>query len=49
MIMTHGDDKGLVLPPRISPVQVVIVPIYYADSHAQFNAHAEEIAAQLRV
>ncbi|MBA4718262.1 MAG: proline--tRNA ligase [Nitrosopumilus sp.] len=28
MIMTHGDDQGLVLPPKIAPMQVVIVPIY---------------------
>ncbi len=28
MIMTHGDDKGLVLPPLVAPVQVVIIPIY---------------------
>ncbi len=31
MIMTHGDDQGLVLPPRIAPIQVVIVPIYRND------------------
>lgn len=29
VIMTHGDDKGLVLPPRIAPIHCVIVPIYY--------------------
>lgn len=29
LIMVHGDDKGLVLPPKIAPNQVVIVPIYY--------------------
>jgi prolyl-tRNA synthetase len=28
IVMVHGDDKGLVLPPRIAPIQVVIVPIY---------------------
>lgn len=28
MIMTHGDDQGLVLPPRVAPIQVVIVPIH---------------------
>jgi len=28
MIMTHGDDKGLVLPPKVAPIQVVIIPIY---------------------
>ena len=30
MIMVHGDDKGLVLPPKVSPIQVVIIPIYYS-------------------
>jgi len=32
IIMTHGDDKGLVLPPRLAPIQVVIVPIYRNDA-----------------
>ncbi|MFQ5573825.1 MAG: proline--tRNA ligase, partial [Nitrosopumilaceae archaeon] len=31
MIMTHGDDRGLVLPPKVAPIQVVIIPIYYSD------------------
>jgi len=31
MIMLHGDDNGLVLPPRVAPIQVVIIPIYYSD------------------
>lgn len=31
LIMVHGDDKGLILPPRVAPIQVVIVPIYYSD------------------
>ena len=32
MIMVHGDDKGLVLPPRVAPIQVVIIPIYHSDA-----------------
>ena len=32
IIMVHGDDKGLILPPKISPTQVIIVPIYKDDS-----------------
>jgi prolyl-tRNA synthetase len=28
IIMTHGDDQGLILPPRIAPIQIVIIPIY---------------------
>ena len=31
MIMTHGDDQGLVLPPKVAPIQIVIVPIYGND------------------
>ena len=31
MIMVHGDDKGLVLPPKVAPIQVVMVPIYKSD------------------
>lgn len=32
LIMVHGDDKGLVLPPRVAPIQMVIVPIYSSQS-----------------
>eukprot|EP01116_Phalansterium_solitarium_P011074 TRINITY_DN26682_c0_g1_i1.p1 TRINITY_DN26682_c0_g1~~TRINITY_DN26682_c0_g1_i1.p1 ORF type:complete len:597 (+),score=173.95 TRINITY_DN26682_c0_g1_i1:78-1793(+) len=31
MVMVHGDEKGLVLPPRAAPLQVVIVPLYFKD------------------
>ena len=31
IIMTHGDDQGLVLPPKLAPIQIVIVPIYKND------------------
>jgi len=31
MIMVHGDDKGLVLPPRVAPLQVIIIPIYFKN------------------
>ena len=34
MIMVHGDDKGLVLPPKVAPIQVVIVPIFKNDEGA---------------
>lgn len=34
LIMTHGDDRGLAFPPKIAPVQVVIVPIFYGDKDA---------------
>jgi prolyl-tRNA synthetase len=31
IIMTHGDDQGLILPPRLAPIQIVVVPIYKND------------------
>lgn len=31
VIMSHGDDKGLVLPPKIAPIQIIIIPIYKTD------------------
>ena len=36
LIMAHGDDNGLVLPPALAPIQVVMVPIYRSDD--EFNA-----------
>ena len=33
--MTHGDDRGLVLPPKIAPIQVVIIPIYYSKEEKE--------------
>ncbi len=35
VIMVHGDDKGLVLPPRLAPIQVVVVPIWRKDADKQ--------------
>ncbi|HSZ42008.1 MAG TPA: proline--tRNA ligase [Trebonia sp.] len=46
-IMTHGDDKGLVLPPRIAPYQVVIVPIVRGDAGEAVLAAARDLAGRL--
>jgi len=48
VIMTHGDDKGLVLPPALAPYQVVIVPIGRNDAAEQTAAAARELANDLR-
>ncbi|MEO6407053.1 MAG: proline--tRNA ligase [Ferruginibacter sp.] len=49
LIMVHSDDKGLVLPPKIAPTQVVIVPVYKGEeSKASINAKANEIILQLK-
>ncbi|MDQ3682121.1 MAG: proline--tRNA ligase [Bacteroidota bacterium] len=50
LVMAHSDDEGLVLPPRIAPLQVVIVPIYKSDEQkAQVDAMATGILQQLRI
>lgn len=46
LIMTHSDDKGLVLPPKLAPIQVVIVPIYKGEE--QLNAINEKIAPLIK-
>ncbi len=49
LVMAHGDDKGLILPPRIAPLQVVIVPIYKGDEQKkQIGDKAKEIIDQLK-
>jgi len=43
MLMVHGDDDGLVIPPRVAPLQVVIVPVYSKTNTAQINAKCTEL------
>ena len=48
LIMTHSDDNGLVLPPKLAPIQVVIVPIYKtADQLPTISEKANEIKRKL--
>jgi prolyl-tRNA synthetase len=48
LLMTHSDDDGLVLPPRIAPVQVVVVPLWQGDAEqAQVAPVAERVRAAL--
>jgi len=55
IIMVHGDDQGLILPPKLAPFQVVIVPIAKTDEEraavmeAAGRVRAELVAAQIRV
>jgi len=49
MIMVHGDDKGIVLPPRVAPIQAVVVPIYKTDAErATVCAEGARIVAGLK-
>jgi prolyl-tRNA synthetase len=47
MVMTHGDDDGLVVPPRLAPTQVVIVPILRGDDETPVREKAEEVRKRL--
>jgi prolyl-tRNA synthetase len=49
LVMTHSDDQGLVLPPKLAPIQVVIVPIYKGvEQLAQISEKAEQIKKSLQ-
>ena len=48
LIMTHSDDNGLVLPPALAPVQVVIIPIAKDDQMTMLDEMADELADQLK-
>lgn len=49
LIMAHSDDNGLVLPPKLAPIQVVIVPIHKGDEElAKISEKANEIMSKLR-
>ncbi|HXB91171.1 MAG TPA: proline--tRNA ligase [Puia sp.] len=49
LVMAHGDDEGLILPPRIAPIQAVIVPIYKGEEKKDLlDAKGRELAGQLK-
>ena len=49
LVMTHGDDKGLVLPPRLSPFEVIIIPIWKTDEEeTKVRSFLEKIENSLK-
>lgn len=49
LVMTHSDDQGLVLPPNLAPIQVVVVPIYKTDEQlAAITAEVNVLTASLK-
>ena len=48
IVMSHGDDKGLVIPPRLAPTQIIIVPIVFKENKEAIIAKAKEIAKKLK-
>jgi prolyl-tRNA synthetase len=54
IILSHGDKKGLILPPKVAPIQVVVVPIYKTDDEKTLvlnycESMAAELKGQLRI
>ncbi len=47
IVMMHGDDAGLILPPRIAPIQAVFVPIYFSDTKERVIAKVKGLGARL--
>lgn len=49
LIMSHSDDQGLVLPPKLAPIQVVIVPIYRSEEEKQqLDNYVDELSRELK-
>ncbi len=48
MVLFHGDDKGLIIPPKVAPLHVVIVPIMFEDTKEKVIAKAHEVAKHLQ-
>jgi prolyl-tRNA synthetase len=48
IIMTHGDNSGLILPPRVAPIQAVIVPVIKESTKAMVLEEADKILAELK-
>ncbi len=49
LIMTHGDDNGLILPPKLAPTHVVILPIIHKEEQrAEISAYCTKLAAELQ-
>ncbi len=48
LIMSHGDDKGLILPPKVAPYQVVIIPIFRNNTKEQVMGKVNDLVADMR-
>ncbi|HLG36863.1 MAG TPA: proline--tRNA ligase, partial [Nitrososphaera sp.] len=49
LVMVHGDDKGLILPPRVAPIQVVIVPIHRDKDAPTVLEYASKMESEMRL
>ena len=49
IVMAHGDDKGLIIPPKLAPTQIVVVPIVFRENKEIVLSKARELAKRLRL
>ena len=49
VLIVHGDDNGIVLPPKIAPIHVVVVPVPYKGKEEEVNQACIDVAAKLKV
>jgi len=49
LVMTHGDDKGLVIPPKLAPIQIVVIPITFKENKDVIIGKAKEMMKKLRM
>jgi len=47
MLMTHGDDKGVIVPPYVAPIQIVIIPIPFKNKETQIMEYIEKLQYKL--
>ncbi len=49
LFLVHGDDNGIILPPKVAPIQVVIIPIYQVEKNkADLDAYVDTVAGRLK-
>ena len=48
IVATHGDDKGLIMPPSVAPIQVIVITIMSKQASQDIMAEAEKIVSQLK-
>ncbi len=48
MVATHGDDKGLILPPKVAYVQIIVIPIYKKENREQVVGYAGRVLSKLK-
>ena len=48
IVASHGDDRGLIMPPAVAPIQVIVIPILSKDGSEEVMSKAEEIVSELK-